>query len=355
MLRTLSYLFAAVCLVQSNVSFAVLPVKVEPVIAAPLQAEVKVHATLFGKRDVDLAVGTSGLLAHIVTPGDYVKKGQLLAKLDTRTLEIELKQHQEMWSRAKTNFAFYDQELERLISLAKTNVAAKSQVAQMQNQRDLAASDIRLAEIKVDQIKDTLSRASVFAPFDGVVSQRMRMANSEVNRTDLLLRLIDIHQLEARVYVPIKYLNAFSLGQNIIISSSNEYNQHRVAATIDSIIPATDPRSQTFEVRAALNQQSHDTQSKWASGQLVDVTIPLLNQPVALLVNHDALILRQHGVHVVKILSDNTAKKVSVSVGKGNGQLVEIRPLDEGELVAGEIVAIRGAERLNDGQKVEIQ
>ncbi|MFC3032259.1 efflux RND transporter periplasmic adaptor subunit [Pseudoalteromonas fenneropenaei] len=337
--------------VTTPTAFAAQPVKVEAIQAASLQKELEIHGTLHGKGDVELAAGTGGHLQMIKAPGESAKKGELIAQVDVLPLEIERAQHQESLNRAKINLRYYEQESARLQALAKSNSAAASQVDLVNNQRDLAKSDIAMAELKIRQVDDTIARASLRAPFNGVISERFKMPNSEVNRADRLLRFVDIHNLEVRVYVPMKYLGYVSVGDKLNVKGADNQLLKRAEAVVDAVIPASDTRSQTFEVRAKLI----NSEQVWASGQLVDVTMPLSQQQPALLVNRDALILRQQGVHIVKINADNTATKIAVSVGKGQGQLVEVTPTQQDALLPGDKIAVRGAERLSDGQAVEVQ
>ena len=67
--------------------------------------------------------------------------------------------------------------------------------------------------------------------------------------------------------------------------------------------------------------------------------------------HRDALILRKDGTYVVKVGNDNKVHRLQVSVGKGVRDRVSVT----GELSDGDKVAIRGAERLNEGQSVVIQ
>lgn len=117
------------------------------------------------------------------------------------------------------------------------------------------------------------------------------------------------------------------------------------------MIPSTDPRSQTVEVRATL---AADQTHRWAIGQLVDVAVPLTSKQAVLLVDRDALILRKQGTHIVKIDEQNKAEQIPVTVGNGKGQWVEITPRTSDILHAGDRVAVRGAERLQTGQDVEV-
>lgn len=335
--------------VFSTASIAKLPVSTQEVEQAPLSTTVKLHGTVYGKNSVALNVTTPGLLSYVIEPGQSVKQGDVVARIDMLPLELEKAKQQIMIERGEINLRLQKQELARLKQLAKTSSAAANQVDLVQNQHDLAEADIKLAKLNLAQIDDRISKASVKAPFNGVISERFVQAGSDVTRGQQLVHLIDSENLEIRAFVPIKYLNYVSLGQTMALEFGRFDSKQAGSATISAVIPASDPKSQTFEVRGTINDKG------FASGQLLDVALQVGKAQPVLLVHRDALILRQQGVHVVKIDSNNQAKRIAVEVGKGQGNTVEIIPLDATALKAGDFVAIRGAERLADGQEVEVQ
>ncbi|WOC25184.1 efflux RND transporter periplasmic adaptor subunit [Pseudoalteromonas sp. N1230-9] len=347
-------LTASVCALFSLLVFnvcAVVPVTVEAVTKAQLTSEVEVSGTLYGKSDVTLTAGVSGRLLYVVEPGTLVNKGDTLVRMDTLPLELEKARQQEMLNRAKINLRLYQQELARLEKLAKASSAAASQVDDMQNKHDLALSDIALAKVELSVIDDQLSRATVQAPFDGVISERFKRAGREINRADELVTLLDIHNLEVRLYVPVKYLKFLHKGIELPIKAGDLSNPETTKAQVTAVIPSTDPRSQTVEVRALIKKSSEQL---WAIGQLVDVAVPLKTKGDVLLVNRDALILRKQGSHIVKV-ENNKALQIPVTVGDGKDKLVEVTPLTDITFSAGDMVIIRGAEQLQTGQEVEVQ
>jgi len=196
-----------------------------------------------------------------------------------------------------------------------------------------------------------MTRATVVAPFDGIISKRFLLAGSDASRADKLVHFIDINNLEVRFYAPVKYLVYAEVGQKVTLSSGSFDNLQFADARV-AVIPATDSRSQTFEVRAKL---LGDKNKGWASGQLVDVDFKIEKTAPSLLVERDALMLRKAGVHEVKIQSDNKALQVAVAVGQGQGSKVELRPLEQGALKQGDKAATHGAERLTSGQEVLVQ
>lgn len=339
-------------------SFFVAPLYALPTVAvdmveqAPLVQTIELNGTLKGQGDVNLTMGTSGKLAFVAAPGSRIEQGETVARVEMLPLELEAAQQKIMIRRAEVNLTYQKQELKRLKTLAKTSSAAANQVDLVQSQHDLAITDIELAKVKLQQIEDRIARATVVAPFDGVVSKRYLLAGSDASRADQLVQFIDIKNLEVRFYVPVKFLASVDVGQKVTISSGRFDALQTAEATISAVIPATDSRSQTFEVRAELIPQ---LDHHWASGQLVDVDLNVTKANSSLLVDRDALILRKAGVHVVKISESNKAQQVPVSVGQGQGDKVEIMPIETGVLQVGDNVATRGAERLATGQEVAVQ
>ncbi|NVK25968.1 MAG: efflux RND transporter periplasmic adaptor subunit [Gammaproteobacteria bacterium] len=329
------------------------PVKVETVKRASLTTTFNVHGTVYGKNDVDLTAGANGKLIYVVEPGTRVNAGDAIARIDMLPLQLEQAEQQLLIERAQVNLEYQKIELARLQSLAKTDAAAVYQLDLTQNKHDLASSDIALAKLKLKQINDRIERATVTAPFDGIVSQRYRQAGSDVNRADRLVRLLDTHGLHVKLFVPVKYFNQMKPGMTVAVSAE----QYASRAQVVAVIPSADMQSQTIEVRAALaSKLNNENSTHWATGQLVDVEIPIADDNTSLLVNRDALIIRREGVHVVRIDAENKAQKVPVIVGKGQGQLVEVKSAgSEKTLNEGDTIAVRGAERLVDAQVVEIQ
>lgn len=340
------------CVIISTHTLAVVPVTVSELSKAPLTSEIAVNGTLYGKDDVTLTAGVTGRLLYVIEPGTTVEKGDTLVRMDTLPLELEKARQQEMLNRAKINLRLYQQELSRLKKLAKSSSAAASQVDDMQNKHDLALSDITLAEVELKVIDDKLTRSTIRAPFAGVISERFKRAGREINRADELVTLLDIHNLEVRLYVPVKYLSYLHAGIEIPISSGDLSSPQSETATIIAVIPSTDPRSQTVEVRASLPPSANKA---WAIGQLVDVRVPMTSKSAVLLIHRDALIIRKRGTHIVKIDSQSKAQQIPVTVGNGKGDLVEVKASTDMSLSAGDKIAIRGAEQLQTGQEVEVQ
>ncbi len=320
------------------------PVKAGAVLSMPLAANTELNATLYSRSHIPITASLNARVDYLVEPGDFVAQGDKLAGMDLLPIQLRQAEQKAQISRARINVAYIKNELSRLQELSKTQAVSQFNLDQMRSEHDLAAADLEIAQLKLAQINEQLSRAIITAPFSGIITERLMRVGSEVSRGDILLRLLDTEHLEARLYIPIKYLAFINKGDKLSMSASEQ----KTLAAVTAKIPRADPRSQTFEVRInipkALNKH-------WAAGQLVSVSVPTQKATESLTVPRDALILRKSGSYVIKVNADNTVSRLAVVVGKGNKERVAIT----GSLKHGDNVAIRGAERLTDGDTIVIQ
>lgn len=320
------------------------PVEVAEVRHTDLSPTAKLLGTVHSRHNIAITAGVSGQLTWVVEPGTLVSQGELLVTMDTLPLELAKLEQEARIRRAQINLRYLKRELERLITLQAQNNAAEYQLDENRSRYELANADLEIAQLKLKQVNDQLARANVRAPFDGVITERLLREGTDVNRADLLLRMMDTSNLEVHLHVPVKYMNNIDKGRPLQVLSDSRLTQ----ATIRAIIPAADPRSQTIELRMTLPA---DSAHYLTAGELVKVAIPVQQARQTLAVHRDALILRRQGSYVMMIDQDNVAHRRRVEVGHGDGDWVAV----EGELAPGDKVAVRGAERLREGQKVRVQ
>lgn len=320
------------------------PVEVDQVSKIDLAPTTELNATLYSRSHIPVTAGVNGRLEFIAQPGDYVHQGEPLVTMDLLPLELKQAEQQAKIKREKINLAYLKKEFSRLEQLSETKATSQYLLDQTRSKYDLAKTDLDIAQLKLQQINDQLNRAIVTAPFSGVITERMVRVGTDVSRGDQLLKLLDTEHLEARLYIPIKYLAYVNKGDRLSLSASGK----EIKAVISAKIPRADPRSQTFEVRLKIPQSLNNF---WAAGQLVRVVVPTQQAKETLTVHRDALILRKTGTYVVKVQANKKVKRLLVTVGQGNKERVSI----VGPLEAGDDVAIRGAERLEDGETVVIQ
>ncbi|MEE8118152.1 MAG: efflux RND transporter periplasmic adaptor subunit [Gammaproteobacteria bacterium] len=302
-----------------------------------------VSGTVYSRNDLQITSSVDGQLEFVAEPGTMLAEGDVIASIDTFQLELQQAEQQAQHERAKAQLKFLDAQLKRQRNLAQQNTLAANELEQTQSQRDVAASDLRIAELRLRQIEDNLRRATIRAKFSGVVVQRLRREGEDVARGTPLARVTDLENLEVRVYAPLRFSGRVKPGDTLNIFGFQSEHLGRVR----SVVPSVDQRSQSFEIRIDLTAEARE---QWAVGQLVSVAVPIQAGRESLAVPRDALILRRDGTYVFRINDEYVAERVKVATGDGSGDLIAV----DGNLQEGDKVVIRGAETLSDGRQVTI-
>ena len=188
------------------------PIKAASVLNIPLAANTELNATLYSRSHIPITASLNARVDYLVEPGDFVAQGDKLAGMDLLPIQLRQAEQKAQISRARINVAYIKNELSRLQELSKTQAVSQFNLDQMRSEHDLAAADLEIAQLKLAQIDEQMTRASITAPFAGIITERLIRVGSEVSRGDILLRLLDTEHLEARLYIPIKYLAFINKG-----------------------------------------------------------------------------------------------------------------------------------------------
>jgi len=319
------------------------PITAIEVVSTRVAPTVAAAGTVFSRNETQITAGIAGRLEWLAEPGDIVEAGTSVAIFDCEMLKLQRERQVAQADRARINFETLSREVERHESVSNTNVIAEIQRDRTTADRDLAGSDLRIATIAIRETDSQLSRCRVRAPFSGVITERLRNAGEDVERSTVLATMTDIRNLEVRASVPIRHLPRMRIGE----AAEVRINELRFEGRIRKIVPAANSQSQTFEVRLDLPANAPQLV---AAGQLVSVDLPL-SANVALTVPRDSVVLREDGAFVMRINEDAKVERIAVEVREASGDEVAVR----GELKSGDRVAVRGAESLNDGELVAVQ
>ncbi len=187
--------------------------------------------TLEGTDSADLRFKIGGKLNYIgVEAGETVKKGQLIASLDTRDLLIDLQQ-------ANNTFEIKDSTAKRAEDDVKDHTAdenftqREARVA-AQKARDNAYDDVKAA-------KRAIEDAYIYAPLSGVVTKADPNVGQTVSVTDLIAQIVDQTDYVFEAEVDEADLGKIKTGQTADITL-NSYPDRIFKATVSKITPATE-------------------------------------------------------------------------------------------------------------------
>ncbi len=305
-----------------------------------LSPSVEVPGTVVSRHDSRLASELAAKLVWIAEVGTEVKEGDTVARMEDFTYVIREMEAQSLVDREQARVVFLESELQRFEELLERNLSAKSQYDRTVSDLAVARSEHRIAQAQLGYAQIAMHITEIRAPFDGVVTERLRSRGERLNVADEVLRLVDPGSLEVVARAPLSTVNFIDKGD--VLSISNDYRSG--AAPIRTVVPFGNPQSHMFEVRLDADADV------WTVGESVRLSMPTAAAKEVLAVSRDALILRREGASVFKVTDESTVVQVKVIVGLGAGMLIEIF----GDLAAGDEIVVRGAEGLSDGMAVSV-
>ncbi len=305
-----------------------------------LAPTINLPGTVVSRFDARLASELDAKLNWIAEVGTEVEEGETVARLENITYRLNEMEAQSRVKREQARVTFLKSEKKRLDRLAENNLSAKSQLEQTSADLAVAESDEAIANARLGHAKVAMHVTEIRAPFDGIVTERLRNIGERLNVADEVIRLVDPKSLEIIARAPLNTVNF--VAENDVLELHNDFRQG--SATVRTIVPFGNPQSHMFEVRLNADPEV------WTVGESVRVSMPTAVEKEVLAVPRDALILRREGASVFRVLADNTVEKINVITGLGAGSHIEII----GDMNPGDRVVIRGGERLSSGMTVII-
>jgi RND family efflux transporter MFP subunit len=300
--------------------------------------KVALPGTVMSRNDSQLASEVEGRISWVAEVGTVVKAGDVVARIDNRLANLQLSSDKANVARLSAQLNFDRDQAARMENLFSQNAIAKSTRDQAKSTKSMDTAALAQARASMDKSQYQLSHSDIRAPFPGRVVARLINAGEYATAGKAVVRLVQTDALEVSVQSPIDVARYLAEGMVVTVEIEGKPADARVRA----IVPVGDVASRTIEVRIVLPAGAG------LVGDAAKVFIPSAQPHNVLAVPRDALVLREDNTYVFKVDKKNQAQRVAVETGTEEGPLVEIKGL----IAPGERVIVRGAERLEAGQKV---
>jgi len=308
-----------------------------------------VSGTVVSQNDAEISAEISSRLISLSAVGTQVDKGDIIAQLDDKQLQIKFTEAQAKVSNSQVHLRFLEHEVLREQQLVKKKLSAPSQLDRTISERDIAKGEVIAAKARLVNVEQDLSYTQVKAPFAGVIAQRIASLGEYVTHGSAMVRLVETTNAQASVYVPIAAYPFLQQVKHLRVESALGQG----TAKIKTLVPVANPRSHLMEVRLDMSTFA------WPIGLSIKAQVANGLSALALAVPRDALVLRRGGASVFRINvigKEQKAEQIPVDVGIGMDELVSISSTKSGTILqSGDLIVIRGAERLQDGQNVAIK
>lgn len=320
-------------------------VSVAPIQSGILNQNYQYIGSLYFSERGLLASEVAGVIDNVnVKEGQRVKKGELLATLNSDLLSNEILSKEGALKQARAQYEKIQKDFSRFKTLYESESVSFKEYEDALFDMQAQKGNMESISYALELLKTQKRKKSIIAPYDGVILQKLLSQGEWVNAGAGVFNIAKITPLEATFEVPFAILRALKVGDRLKVRIANQmYN-----AKISAKIPLGDTKARTFPVKLAID----DPKQELIEGLEVRASFDVESDESVLLVPRDSILPTLEG-NVIFIINGKSAKKVAIEV-KGYKDLnAYIVPLDWNLSVKDKVI-IAGVERLSDGDKIEI-
>ncbi len=336
-------------------------VGVDKVRADKVSQTIPVIGRLVARRSGMVAARVAGPVSEMrVDVGDRLKKGDVIGILVRERLHwvgrrraAEVASQKARLEAREAELLMKMQEMQRLEQLRKSGSAAhraskfdsmSQEVAMLTAEVSEATASLQQAEAEARLARINLNYATIRAPFAGVVTKRHTDVGAYVNVGQPVVSLIDDNALEVEADVPVNRIAGLQPGAGVSV----QVDGRPLRAKVRAVVPEENPLTRTRTVR--FTAELAELKGQLAGNQSVTVAIPISADRDVVSVHKDA-VLKRRGNNMVFVVVKGAAQPRNVNIGDAVGG----RFVVQNGLKAGDVVVVRGNERLFPGQPVRFK
>lgn len=273
--------------------------------------------------------GQGGLVKSIyIKQGDFVKKGQLLLKLDDAMAQKQIDQ-------LNSQLAYAKDILKRQQNLWDQHIGTEVQLLSAKN-------NVESIDKQIATAKEQSSFSNVYAEMSGV-AETVNVKVGEFFQGGPQIRIVNTNDLKIVAQVPENYLDRVGVGSKVLVNFPDLGN--KIIATKVSVAgKLIDPNSRSFYIEAKMPADKSLRPNQIALVKIQDYTAKdVITIPVNTMQNDDK------GKFVMVAVKESDkwiARKKPVEIGQLYGDKVEVKS----GLKAGEQIITDGFQGLYEGQ-----
>ena len=322
--------------VKDKEAAKIIPIPVETALveSGNISSNYTTTAVLEAKEEAFVVARAAGIIESImVEEGDYVEKGQVLAKLDPQRYELNL-------VRANAELQSIEKELNKINKVYTQKLVSDDVYDKLKAQYESSKAMLALAQL---DLKET----TITAPISGYIAQRnAKVGNlTESFQRERMFHIVQQQQLYGIVHLPEKELSRVHKNQKAMLNIS-ALNDIEVQAFVERISPVIDPQTGTFKVTLRVPNPKDNLKS----GMFTHVSLNYDTRQNATLLPRKAMLALDDKINVFVVNDEGIANKVAIKIGYQEGGFVEVL---EG-LSGNEEVVVTGHQNLKDKALVDI-
>lgn len=255
-----------------------------------------------------------------VNVGDEVKRGQILAEINSETIRADLAAAKASYAEAQAVLADAITNNKRIQQLKNTGAISAQESTQYQTSQATAQARLDAAKAQIESNQLRLAQTQVVSPDNGVISARTATVGSLAQTGQELFRLIRDHRLEWRAEVTTTDLYKLKQGMTAHVISPDP-SQPKVTGQVRMIAPVIDPQTRYGLVYVDLPTTQAIRMGMFVKGEFD------LGEKTAITIPQTALLLRDGFSYVFVLDQNNRVTQKKVTTGRRQNDRVEILDL----------------------------
>ncbi len=283
--------------------------------------------------------------------GSRVKKGDLLADIDTPEIDQELMQARAARQQVVAAMDLAKINADRYQALRKTDSVSQEEADTQSSGYEQATANLAAADANVKRLEELEGFKRVYAPFNGVITRRLvdpgALINAGINGAagKELFDIATTDPLRVYVSVPQAYAPAIHIGVEATITLQEFPGQKfhgAVARTADSI----DITSRTLLTEVDVPNPD----GKLLPGSFGDVHFRTSVNARKVTIPQNAMLFRKEGPQVAIVGPDGRVELRQISIGRDFGNTLEI----VGGVDVNDRVIVNPSDAIENGEQVNV-
>ena len=273
--------------------------------------------------------------------GDFVKKGQVLARFKTDIIAAELAQYNANVTEAQVNLAQAKADSARADSLKASGAISEQQISQYHTNHKAAQARLSAALATKHVGSTRLAQAVVIAPDDGVISSRTATVGSVAQAGQELFRIVLKNRLEWRAELTAEQIKQISSNMTAHVTLSDG---EILEGVVRQVAPVLNEKTNSATVFVDIPNHGNARFGMFAKGTFDLAASDALTVPAT------AVVMRDGFYYVFKVNEQKQAQQVKVTIGRRDAEKLEITS----GLADGHAIVESGADFLKDGDTVDV-
>lgn len=307
--------------------------------------------TVEASTTVSLSFRIDGQLTSVnVNVGDFVEKGDVIAKVDTTDFELKVRESEASLAQARAEERNARANYDRVSDLYEEESVSLAELDEARAQAESSKAGVRSAEQSLALARQQLEYTTLYAPEAMAVTQVNAEANENVRAGDEIAVAVYGDRPQVKVAVPESLIEPIRKGDRVKVRF-DAIADEAFEATITEVGIAATQGGTTFPVTVELENRDR----RLRAGMAAKVDIRFFAQSSGrVVIPTFAVGEDQAGTYVYALDpgqdGTSTTRRMAVAVGELTSDGMEI----VSGLSGGEIIATAGVPRIRDGMKVTV-